>query len=398
MSTRPKRVLCLTTLYPNTANPRFGTFVARSLEALAATGEWDVTVINPIGVPPIAFGRYRALAAAAIDGEENSVHVHRPRFTLVPKVGARLNAAIIGRTVLPLAERLHAETPFDLVDAQFFFPDGPAAAYVAEQMGLPLSIKARGSDINYWGEQRWARELMLDAAERATGLLAVSRNLKGEMEALGMPGGKIEVHYTGLDRDRFRPLDHVGLRAKVGREIGVDLPENEPLLISVGALIERKGQDLVIGALATMPKGQLLLVGKGEDEAHLREIARDLGIEKRVHFLGSVDHDLMPLLLSASDVMVLPTRSEGLANAWVEALACGTPIVTTDVGGVRELVDRPAAGRLVPRKLEAIAGAVRDILAAPPAPRDVAAVVEDFSWERNAQALSDYFNRLIASN
>ena len=115
-----KRVLSLATLYPNAHRPRFGTFVARQMESLAARGDWDVTVVNPIGVPPLALGRYKALAEAAVTGVESGVTVHRPKFTLIPSVGGPINPRMIVRAVLPLAKRLHALAPFDLVDAQFF--------------------------------------------------------------------------------------------------------------------------------------------------------------------------------------------------------------------------------------------------------------------------------------
>jgi teichuronic acid biosynthesis glycosyltransferase TuaC len=392
-----KRLLSLSTLYPNPAAPRFGTFVARSLEALAARGDWHVTAINPIGIPPVAFGKYRGLAAAAVDGPEHGVELHRPVYTLIPRLGARINPAVIARKVLPLAERLHREKPFDLVDAQFFYPDGPAAAWIAERLGLPLAIKARGSDITYWGARDFAADQMLDAARRATGLLAVSEALARDMALLGMERGKIAVHYTGLDRDRFRPLGHSGLRARLGEALGVTLYENRPLLVTVGALIARKGQDVAIGALAALPDAALLLVGKGEDEAHLRRLAADLRVADRVHFLGSVDHDLLPLILSAADAMVLPTRSEGLANAWVEALACGTPLVTTDVGGARELIRSPEAGVLVERSAEAVAAGVRQVLTHR-APRDqIAATVAQFEWREHAATLAGHYDRLIAT-
>jgi teichuronic acid biosynthesis glycosyltransferase TuaC len=142
-----KRLLSIATLYPNGHTPRFGTFVARQLEALAARGDWEVTVINPVGTPPFAPGRYAPLAAAAVSGVEHGVTIHRPRFTLIPAVGGPFNPAMIVRAVLPLARRLHAAQPFDLVDAQFFYPDGPAAAAVARDLALPLAIKARGADI-----------------------------------------------------------------------------------------------------------------------------------------------------------------------------------------------------------------------------------------------------------
>lgn len=393
-----KHVLALSTLFPNSANPRFGTFVARSLEALARRGDWRVTVVNPIGVPPIVFGKYRELTELAPVTQEKCFTIHRPRFTLIPKFGARLNAAAIARAVLPIARAIHREHPIDLIAAEFFFPDGPAAAIIADELGVPLSIKARGADISLWTGYDFAREQILDAARRAKGLLAVSEALASDMAQLGMQRDKITVHYTGLDRDRFRPLGHTQLRAQLGRQLGFDLPSRAPVLASVGALIPRKGQAIAIRALHELttdhPDARLVLVGKGDDESDLRALAATLGVGERVHFAGSLDHDLMPIVLSAADIMVLPTASEGLANAWVESIACGTPVVTCDVGGAREIITSDVAGHLVERTPLAVADAVRAILTDPPAPEEVAAQAERFSWDANAEALAAHFERL----
>ncbi|HEY7806936.1 MAG TPA: glycosyltransferase [Croceibacterium sp.] len=390
-----KRLVSLATLYPNASAPRFGTFVARSLEALAARGDWQVTAINPIGVPPIRFGRYRALAEAAVNGIEHGVSVYRPMFTLIPRYGALFNPGLITRAVLPLARRLHAEEPFDLVDAQFFYPDGPAAERIAEALDLPLAIKARGADISYWGERLYALSQMRAAAREADVVLAVSEALANDMEALGFPGDKIRVHYTGLDRDLFHPLDRIECRRHVAGHFGFELPLGAPLLATVGALIPRKGQALVIRALARLPEARLLLVGNGDDKADLQGLAGREGVAERVHFVGSLDHTLLPVVLSAADAMVLPSASEGLANAWVEALACGCPLVISDAGGARELMTQPEAGRIVPRDPAAIAEAVRGLLANPPDRDAVAATVEQFSWPAHAQALDEIYSELV---
>ncbi|MEP5510199.1 MAG: glycosyltransferase [Erythrobacter sp.] len=374
-------------------------FVARSLEALARHGKehenWHVSVVNPIGVPPIALGRYRELNELAPVNEENGIAIHRPRFTLIPKVGARRNAAAIAKAVLPVARAIHAQTPIDLIDAQFFFPDGPAAAIVAHDLRVPFSVKARGSDISFWSKHDFAKSQIMDAATRANGLLAVSEALAKDMVQMGMDRDKIVVHYTGLDRDRFRPLDHMQLRAQLGEQLGFDLPFKAPLLACVGALIDRKGQDIAIKALHQIADARLILVGKGEFETELRELSARLDVADRVHFAGSVDHNLMPLILSAADAMVLPTVSEGLANAWVESLACGTPVVTTDVGGARELITNSTAGHLVERTPEAVVAAVKAILADPPNSQEVSANVSRFSWENNAAELAAYFDGLV---
>jgi len=389
-----KRLLSIATLYPNPHTPRFGTFVARQMEALAARGDWEVTVVNPVGLPPLALGRYAPLAALPRTNEQNGVTVHRPRFTLIPAVGGPFNPMMIRRAVLPLARRLHALAPFDLVDAQFFYPDGPAAAAVARVLGLPLAIKARGADVSLWGHKPYANRMMRTAARQAAGLLAVSRALADDMAAIGLPRGKIAVHYTGLDHAAFRPLDPATSRQRLAQECGV--PADGPLIASVGALISRKGQRFVIEALPALPGVRLALVGKGPDEAMLAALARQLGVADRVHFLGSLDHALLPVVLSASAAMVLPSASEGLANAWVEALACGTPLVITEAGGARELVTDAVAGHIAARNAAAIAGAVLAVLASPPPRAAVAASVAGFSWQANAARLAELYTGYCA--
>jgi len=213
------------------------------------------------------------------------------------------------------------------------------------------------------------------------------------MVALGMPSEAITVHYTGLDRAKFKVHDRAASRGEIA-DLGV--PVGGALLVSVGALIPRKGQALAVRALALLPdEVRLALAGTGADAATLRALAAQLGVGDHVHFLGSVPHDRLPRLLAAADVMVLPATSEGLANAWVEALGCGTPIVIADAGGARELVTEPQAGRIVTRDPAAIAAGVLEILADPPPQKAVAATVARFSWEANAAALAEYYARIV---
>lgn len=393
---KTRRVLSLSTLFPNAVNPRFGIFVAKSLEALQRDTHWQVTLINPIGLPPVAFGRYGRLAPAAQGGREFGFDVHRPTFRLIPKIGGRLNPKLIARAILPLVRQLHAENPFDLVDAQFFYPDGSAAMHIAEALDLPFTAKARGADIHYWGARSYGREALQHISRKSAGMLAVCEALKDDMAMLGMDRDKIAVHYTGIDRDLFRPLDHVGLRTRLADTFDVPLNPDDQLLLTVGALIERKGQAYVIRALGRLPEARLMLVGQGEDEASLRALANEIGVADRVHFLGALGPEMLPPLYTAADAMVLPSASEGLANAWVEALACGTPIVITDVGGAREVVRGPDAGVIITRTARAVRGGIELVLDRLRSPETVAGTVENFSWEANGQALADYYDRLVA--
>ena len=221
---------------------------------------------------------------------------------------------------------------------------------------------------------------MVEAARAAGGLLAVSEGLKRDMTGLGIPADKVKVHYTGIDLDRFLPLDRAREKARLGIE--------GPLIVTPGALIERKGQKLAIEALARLPDATLLMAGDGPDRKALERQAQKLGVAGRARFLGSRPHEEMPRLLAAADVMLLPSRSEGLANVWVEALACGTPVVTCQAGSAGEAIDRPAAGRMVEREPGELAAAVRALLATPPAQDEVRKAALRFSWQRNSEELA----------
>ena len=388
---RRLRVLSLSTLYPNDLTPNFGVFVERQMQAVMRRGDVDLTLVNPLGIPPFPLRlhpRYRPLAELAPQELRGKVPVLRPQFRLIPGIGAGANARAEADAVLPLARRLHAEAPLDLIDAQFFYPDGPAAVAVAKALSLPVSIKARGADIHHWGKAKATAAQVLEAGLAADGLLAVAGGLADDMAALGIPREKITIHRTGIDADLFRPYDRRICRDQLG------LPRDKPVLVTVGALIARKGQRFVIEALEQLPEAILLLAGKGEDEAELRALAAKMGLADRVRFLGAVAHGDLPALLNAADVFVLPSSSEGLANAWVEALACGTPVVTTPIPGALELITDPAWGRLVPRDGGAIAAAVSELLSARPSPETVQQAVAGMSWDANAEALVEHWRRL----
>ncbi|WP_225206796.1 glycosyltransferase [Novosphingobium huizhouense] len=390
-----RRLLSISTLFPAPQRPAFGRFVARQASALAARGDWDVTVLNPIGLPPVRLQRYRSLEAIPAQEQVDGVDVHHPRFPLLPGLSGPFNAALIARALLPLARSLHAERRFDLIDAQFFYPDGPAAARLAAALGLPLAIKARGSDIHYWGTRASALRQMRKAACAASAVLAVSAALGRDMAALGLAPRGVRVHYTGLDHRRFTPLPRAAARQRVSTIPGLGISPEGRMIVCVGALLAIKGQDLAIRALPHLPDDvRLVLAGEGAEEATLRALAERSGVAARVRFLGSVGHEHLPALLSAADVMVLPSEREGLANAWIEALACGTPVVIADIGGAREVVTSPAAGRIVARTPEAIAEGVRSLLEAPPSQAEVAATVARFSWEANAAALAEIYDEI----
>jgi glycosyltransferase involved in cell wall biosynthesis len=380
------RVLTLSTLYPDSARPGFGVFVERQTLGLAARPDVEVQVVAPVGLPvrPLDLhAHYRGRRALPLRESRHGLEIHRPRFRVWPGFGQAGAARSLARAVRPLLKTLS----FDVIDAEFFWPDGVAAMHLARALGVPFSVKARGSDVHYWGGRTEIRAQMAEAAAAAGGLLAVSDALKRDMIGLGMPGDKIRVHYTGIDLERFRPLPRHAAKAALG--------VTGPLMVTPGNLIPLKGQNLVVEALCAIPDATLLIAGDGPERPGLEAQVEALGLKRRARLLGSVPPGEMPALLAAADLMILPSEREGLANVWIEAMACGTPILITDVGGAREVVDRPEAGRLVPREAKAISAAAREMLATPPDPEAVRKAAERFNWDRNAAELDVHLRGLL---
>ena len=383
------RVLTLSTLFPDATRRNFGVFVERQTLGLAAHPDIELRVVAPVGLPPFPLaltGRHRALAKLPLGEQWKGVDVYRPRFLALPGTQGRFHVANLTRALRPMLTDLRRDFPFDVIDASFFFPDGPAAVALGEHFGVPVSIKARGSDIHVWGKTGPVASQILAAGKAANGLLAVSAAMKRDMVALGMPAERIRVHHTGVDLGQFAPTDRTAAKARFGVK--------GTLIVALGNLNERKGHQIVIDAVKSLPAATLLIAGEGPYRAALATSIAEAKLGERVRLLGAIPHHQMADLLGAADVMALASANEGLANAWVEALACGTPIVITDVGGAPEVVTERAYGRIVGRSPAGFASGIAAVLADHTPPATVRAGAERFTWEANTAALYEHLSGL----
>ena len=383
------RVLTLSSLFPDATRPNFGVFVERQTLGLAAHPDVVLKVVSPIGIPPLGSTfsrRHASLANLPLREEWRGLDVLRPRFAMIPATRGRFHAAMLERALVPVLAKLRRDFPFDVIDASFFFPDGPAAIALGQRFDVPVSIKARGADIHFWGNAPVTAGQVRAAGRLADGMLAVSAAMRRDMIAMGMPGDRVRVHHTGVDMARFAPADREAAKAALGIA--------GPLIASVGALIPRKRHDVVIEAVATLPGVSLIVAGEGAERGRLEALIATLGVQDRVRLAGSVPHERMPALMAAADVMALASASEGLANVWVEALASGTPLVIPDIGGAGEVVTDPAYGRLATPDGKGFASGIACILANPPAPEAVRAGAARFTWEANTAGLYDHLKVL----
>jgi teichuronic acid biosynthesis glycosyltransferase TuaC len=340
---RKIRLLVFTSLYPNAAQPRHGVFVEERLRHLVDSGRVAATVVAPVPWFPFRspmFGGYSTFAAVPESEERYGIRILHPRYPVIPKLGMNIAPFLMYRALLPVLRKLRtARTDFDLIDAHYFYPDGVAAVRLGAALGRPVVVTARGTDVTWIPRYGRCRRQIQRAAESAAAIVTVSQALKETLAALGVNPGKITVLRNGVDLERFGPRDRTAIRARLGLQ--------GPVWLTVGNLIELKGVDIAVEALARVPDNTLLIAGAGPEEHKLRRLVERLGLVARVRFLGAVPQTELCSYYNAADALVLASSREGMPNVVLEAMACGTPVVATPVGGVPELITTPEGGELM---------------------------------------------------
>lgn len=352
------RLLVITTLYPNQNQFRHGIFVENRVKSLVASGRVEALVVAPVPWMPavllwllhsLKLSRYLPLAEYRqyqdIPAEENrfGIRVLHPRYLVIPKIGMYLTPLLLALSLRCAVASLRRKGErWDLIDSHYFYPDGVAVALLSAWLKLPFVITARGSDINLIGDYWPARKMMCWAAARSEHNLCVSSELKTRMVFLGMAPEKISVVTNGIDENLFIAKP-VAERAVLKQS----LPGTGYTLAAVGNLVELKGQHLLIEAVAALPEVSLLIVGEGENRAQLEAQVAVAKLEERVHFLGNLSQQELVNIYNAVDLVCLASSREGCANVLLEALACGTPVLATAVGGNGETVNSDEVGLLV---------------------------------------------------
>jgi teichuronic acid biosynthesis glycosyltransferase TuaC len=374
------RILTFSTLYPNAEMPSHGVFVENRLRQLVGGGRVEARVVAPVAwfpSPDPRYGRFAKLARVPHRETRHGIDVLHPRYATLPGLGMFVSPLTIALGARSAIASLVAEGfDFDAIDAHYFYPDGVAAALLAKWFDRPLVVTARGSDVTKLGTYRTPRHLIRWAARQASAIVTVAASLRRELAAIGVDTDKSMVLRNGVDLNAFKPLDPTASRVALG------LPAEGTILASVGHLIPRKGHEFVIGALEHLPGVTLLIAGSGPEEGALRGLADRLGVAGRVMFLGQLTHDRVSTIYSAATLLVLASSNEGWANVLLEAMACGTPVVATDVGGTAEVVCAPEAGRIVAsRDVPAITAAIREVLGALPDRAATRRYAERYSWD-----------------
>lgn len=391
---KPIKILTFSTLYPNAAQPTHGIFVENRLRHLLESGEIEVKVVAPVPWFPLtnpAFGKYGNFAKVPEHEVRHGIEIWHPRYWVLPKIGMSIAPLLMARAVRETVRNIREQGfDFDLIDAHYFYPDGVAACMVANRLGKPFVVTARGTDINLIPRHSLPKRWILWAANKSRAMISVCQALKNEMTKIGIAADKVTALRNGVDLEFFNP----GNRAEIRKQLNI----SGKTLLSVGYLIERKGHHLIIEALSRLPDVRLYIAGDGEMSTQLRKLASVLGVADRVIFLGALDRESLRRHMVAADALVLASSREGMANVLLESIACGTPVVATPLWGTPEVVAVPEAGVLTrDRSVEGIVEGVSRLFAHYPNREATRRYAEKFSWDDTTRGQLEIFRRVLAA-
>lgn len=392
------RIMVYTTLFPYQGRPHAGVFIR---ERMFRVGQ-ILPIVIVVPVPWFPFQSWLRLfrphfrPPAPRHEVQQGVEVYFPRFFSIPGLFKSWDGLFMALGSRRLLKRLRREAGFNVIDAHFAYPDGYAASLLGQWLNVPVTITLRGTEVPL-AKVPPRRRRMLRALARAARVFSVSASLKRHVVGLGANPETILVVGNGVDSQKFSPITKVEARVALG------LPQDAPLLITVGGLVERKGFHRVIDLLPRLrqqfPNLRYLIVGGASAEGDWRpqleaQVAR-LNLHDAVHFLGAMSSEALRTPLSAADVFVLATRNEGWANVLLEAMACGLPVVTTDVGGNREVVRDDSLGLVVPfGDASALGEAIAVALLKDWDREAIIAYARDNDWTKRVTTLVDEFQRL----
>lgn len=402
----PSVVVMVTTSYPRFPGDSVGTFLEPIAKAVARIGH-DVHVVAPWH--PLVTRR----------GEEDGVRFHFYRYAPVRSLNvfgyasamrADVSVRFAAYLAAPLAlaagwrearsvARTYGAT---VMHGHWVVPGGVTAAAAAPH--LPLVISLHGSDV-YLAETLAPARVAARWAFRRAGMVTVcSADLAARAVALGADPARIATVPYGVDVERFRPDP----RVRAARRATIGLSGAAPLVVAAGRLVRKKGFEYAVDALSSLPDAVLAIAGEGTLDADLRARARAHGVAGRVKFLGNQTQDSVGELFASADVIVVPSikddggNVDGLPNTVLEALASGTPLVTTSAGGIGSVVEDGRTALVVPeRDSAAMAAAIARLLGDPAAAGRIGsagrALVETrFGWGATAARFDRAYTEALA--
>jgi glycosyltransferase involved in cell wall biosynthesis len=381
-------VLVIASDFPNNQQPTRGIFIKQQIAELVKLCELKVIAPIPLALPVKRFKKSYTFSCVAKKEAIDSIETFHPRYLLTPKIGRSFYGLFYFLGIFKTVKSILRSFSFDVILAYFAYPDGFAALLLARLLRKPLVIKVLGSDINVYTKSRIRRFLTVFTLRRAERIIAVTEDLKEKITKLGIPESKITVIYNGVDSNRFKPLDRNECRQKL------NLPLDRKILLFIGAFRKVKGVDYLVEAYRKLNDNAasddlfLVLIGDGDLKEKIEDYIRKFNLQSKVRLAGIRPHNEIPLWINACDTLCLPSINEGCSNIALESLACGKPVVATNVGGTPEIITSENYGVLVnARDVKSLSSGIQKALIKDWHTDCIKKRVEKFTWKATAKII-----------
>lgn len=391
-------ILVLSYLFPNKSQPGYGIFVLNRIKAVSQY--CNVKVIAPIQWYPLIQLLKREAQTTLVPSQDTiaDIDVSHPRFFVIPRYLKWIDAITFYWAARKAIRQLILKDNFyfDLVDVHWTYPDIVAGYFLAKKAGKKFMVTVRGHEALYQEEisiRRWLVSYFLRQADQ---IVALSAELQDKIIKLGVHPDRVKVILNGVDLSNFYPLDRAACRSQLG------LPADKKMILSVGRLTEGKGHQELIRALFELSKSHqitLYIIGGTNPEEDYSQVLKNLISElqlKNVFLLDKVAHELLPLWYNAADLFCLISKREGCPNVLLEALACGTPAIVTDVGAVERLIKSGENGFLIqPQDIPSLPQIISTALAHDWHREAIANRMKAWSWSECAQQVVETYQSLV---
>ena len=387
----------LTRLFPSRAFPAFGTFCIERAKALAVHA--DVRVMVPTPYYPVWLpGKEDWKKWTRVERQgtvEENIRVTYPRYASVPGTATWLQGVTMARSARRDLESNYDNWRPDVIDGHFVFPDGYAAVQLGRSIDAPVVVTCHGSDLRQYPEIPVAGAMTRWTLRHADQVISVSSDLMRRSIELGCPPEKAVFLTNGVDPAKFSVRVQSECRAQLG------LPLDRKIGVYVGFLIDRKDQSLILHAVVELrrqgkPVPLIVLVGDGPNRQRLENEVSALGLQNDVILTGQRRHDEVALWMGAADWLLLSSSSEGWATVYFEAMACGRPVLTSNVSSARDAINQPAYGSVVePRTATAFAAAMQAAAQTTYDENVIRHYAEQNSWQKWADNAMQLFTRIV---
>lgn len=336
------RVVTLSHVFPRPDESAFGIFVQRRAAEMARLA--SVRVVAPLPwFPGGHFIGRRRRHEVPRHAERDGLSIDYPRILSVPGVAKSLDPLAYALSLLPHLRRLRRSFAYEVIDAHFGYPDGVAAAWLGRWLRCPVVVTWRGCEADFVRSP--TRRVQMAWSLRGCRLIAVSEGLAQLARTLGAT--RVRVIPNGVDTVRFSPGDCGEARRRLG------LPTNRRIVLVPAAFVPFKRHALILRSVAGShvaadERVRFVFVGLSGGTASvlgaLRELTRSLGLVDDVTFAVDRPPEEMPDWYRSADVVCLASEREGSPNVVREAVACGVPVVATNVGDIASVVQHGKDG------------------------------------------------------